>query len=131
MPQLIDPTRSYVAGRWVSGESAFAVEDPADETIVAERVATPVADIDRAIVEARPTFDEGTWADLPTTERAARVQALLDHLATMKDDLVHTMVQEAGQPIGFADGSQFGMGMGLARTTIDLYLATPHEQPNP
>jgi aldehyde dehydrogenase (NAD+) len=131
MPQLIDPSRSYVAGRWVTGETSFAVENPADETTVAEVAATPIAEVERAVVEARRSFDEGAWADLPADERAARVHALLDHLVTMKDDLVHTMVLEAGQPIGFADGSQFGMGMDLARTTIDLYLATPHEEPNP
>jgi aldehyde dehydrogenase (NAD+) len=58
------------------------------------------------------------------------VGALLDHLVTVKDDLVHTMVLEAGQPVGFADGSQFGMGMGLARATIDLYLSMRHEELN-
>jgi acyl-CoA reductase-like NAD-dependent aldehyde dehydrogenase len=49
----------------------------------------------------------------------------------MKDDLVHTMVVEAGQPRGFAEGSQFTMGMGLARTTVDLYLSLRDEEPNP
>ena len=128
--KLIDPGRSYVAGRWVDGQSAFAVENPADESIVAEVAATPLAEIERAVTEARRSFDEGVWASLAPTERAARVSALLDHLVTMKDDLVHTMVLEAGQPLGFAEGSQFGMGMGLARNTVELYLATPCEEPN-
>lgn len=131
MATLIDPTRSYVAGRWVEGDTTFAVENPADETLVADVAATPLAEIERAITEARRAFDEGVWSELAPSERAARVHALLDHLATMKDDLVHTMVLEAGQPLGFADGSQFGMGMGLARSTIDLYLVTPHEEANP
>lgn len=130
MPNLIDPSRSYVAGRWVEGETAFAVENPADESTVADVAATPPAEIERAVIEARRSFDEGVWADLAPAARAARVHALLDHLATMKDDLVHTMVLEAGQPVGFAEGSQFGMGMALARATIDLYLATPSEEPN-
>ena len=131
MGQLIDPTRSYVAGRWVEGETSFAVENPADESTVAEVAATPPVEVERAVLEARRSFDEGVWADLAPSERAARVGALLDHLTSLKDDLVHTMVLEAGQPLGFADGSQFGMGMGLARGTIDLYLSLKHEEPNP
>ncbi len=130
-PKLIDPSRSYVAGRWVEGDAAFAVENPADESMVAEVSATPLAEVERAVGEARRAFDEGSWADLRPTERAERVHALLDHLTTMKDDLVHTMVLEAGQPLGFAEGSQFGMGMGLARSTVDLYLSLPDEDAEP
>ncbi|MBV9951838.1 MAG: aldehyde dehydrogenase family protein [Acidimicrobiia bacterium] len=130
-PTLIDPGRSYVAGRWVEGEATFPVENPADESLVAEVSATPLAEIERAVTEARRSFDEGVWADLAPAERARRLHALLDHLTTMKDDLVHTMVREAGQPTGFAEGSQFTMGMGLARTSIDLYLSLRDEEPNP
>src|SRR5690606_3439177 len=126
---LIEHARSFVAGRWVEGDAAIPVENPADGTIVAEVPATPLPEVERAALEACQAFDDGVWADLAPTERAARVHALLDHLATLKDDLVHTMVLEAGQPLGFADGSQFGMGMGLARSTIDLYLSMAHEEP--
>jgi acyl-CoA reductase-like NAD-dependent aldehyde dehydrogenase len=129
--KLIDPGRSYVAGRWVDGDTTFAVENPADESTVADVPATPLAFMERAVVEARRAFDAGVWADLPATERARCVGALLDHLAGMKDDLVHTMVLEAGQPRGFAEGAQFTMGMGLARSTIDLYLSLRHEEANP
>lgn len=130
MAKLIDSSRSYVAGRWVEGDATFAVENPADESTVADVAATPLPEIERAVVEARRSFDEGVWANLTPAERASRVSALLDHLTTLKDDLVHTMVLEAGQPLGFADGSQFGMGMALARSSIDLFLATPHEEVN-
>src|SRR5262245_8312965 len=105
--KLIDPTRSYVAGRWVEGDTTFPVENPADESIVADVAATPLAEIETAIVAGRHAFDEGVWAGLPATERASRVHALLDHLTGMKDDLVHSMVLEAGQPRGFAEGAQF------------------------
>jgi acyl-CoA reductase-like NAD-dependent aldehyde dehydrogenase len=131
MTELIDPSRSYVAGRWVQGDTSFTVENPADESTVADVAATPPPEIERAVRAARRSFDEGVWADLAPAERAARVGALLDHLATMEADLVHTMVQEAGQPVGFAQGAQFTMGMGLARGTIDLYLSLRHEEPNP
>ncbi len=131
MAELIEHQRSYVAGRWVDSERSFAVENPADESTVTEIGETPLAEVERAIVEARRAFDAGVWADLQPTERAARIRALLDHIAGQKDDLVHTMVLEAGQPLGFAEGSQFAMGLGLARATVDLYLSMRHEEPNP
>jgi acyl-CoA reductase-like NAD-dependent aldehyde dehydrogenase len=129
--KLIDARRSYVAGRWVEGERAFAVENPADESLVAEVPATPAVEFERAVVDARRAFDDDVWAGLAPAERARRVDALLDHLATRQDDLVHTMVLEAGQPLGYAHGAQFTMGMGLARSTVELYLSLRHEEPNP
>lgn len=130
MGELIDPGRTYVAGDWVEGEATFPVENPADESVVAEVAATPPAEIERAVLEARRAFDEGVWSDLAATERAERIRAMLDHLAGRKDDLVHTMILEAGQPLGYAEGAQFTMGMGLARSTIDLYLSMRHEEVN-
>ncbi|HET6948878.1 MAG TPA: aldehyde dehydrogenase family protein [Acidimicrobiales bacterium] len=130
-PALIDGRRSYVAGRWVEPDAGFPVENPADETIVAEAGATPLPEVERAIAAARRAFDAGTWADLPVAERARRVAALLDHVESQHDALVATMVAEAGQPLGFAEGAQFSMGLGLGRSTIDLFLSTPHEEANP
>ena len=72
---LIDGSRSYVAGRWVEADAGFPVENPADETTVAEAGITPTAEVERAIVDARRAFDDGVWADLPVGERAARVRA--------------------------------------------------------
>jgi aldehyde dehydrogenase (NAD+) len=129
--KLIDPGRTYVAGRWVQGESTFPVENPADESVVADVAATRLVEVQRAIDHARRSFDEGVWADLPPAERARRLATFLDHLSGLRDDLVHTMVLEAGQPRAFAEGAQFAMGMGLARSTIDLYLSLRHEEPNP
>ena len=41
------------------------------------------------------------------------------------------MVAEAGQPVLFAEMAQYAAGLMLARNTIDLYLALPHEEANP
>lgn len=131
MAKLIGSSKSFVAGEWVDGERSFPVENPADESTVAEVAETTVEGFERAITGARRSFDDGTWSDLRPRERADRVSALLDHLATERDDLVHTMVLEAGQPQRFAEGPQFDMGMELARSTVDLYLSLPDEAPNP
>jgi aldehyde dehydrogenase (NAD+) len=123
--------RSYVAGRWVDGDASLAVEDPADESHVADVAVTPLAEVHRAIAEARRSFDDGVWAERTAAERARVVHALLDHVESRRAELVETIVAEAGQPRWFADLTQVGAGLGLARATVDLALSLPHEDANP
>ncbi len=128
---LIPERRSYVGGRWIEGDEVLSVENPADESHVADVSVTPLDEIRRAISEARRSFDEGVWSDLSAADRAKVLHAFLDHIEATHDPLVNTLVAEAGQPTRFAEMSQFVMGLGLARTTIDLYLSLPHEEANP
>jgi aldehyde dehydrogenase (NAD+) len=107
--ELLAERRSYIAGRWVEGDCVLAVEDPADGSHVTDVSVTPFSEIQRAIAEARRSFDEGVWADR----------------------LVPTMVAEAGQPTRFAEMTQLGAGVSLGRATIDLYLSMPEEESNP
>jgi acyl-CoA reductase-like NAD-dependent aldehyde dehydrogenase len=123
--------RSYVAGRWVEGDEALPVENPADESQVAELSVTPAAEFRRAIDEARTAFDDGPWPSMTGAERAKYVHALIDHIEANGDDLVATMVAEAGQPTMFAEGMQLRSGAALARDTVDLYLSMSHEDFNP
>ncbi|MBL7488839.1 aldehyde dehydrogenase family protein [Frankia sp. AgB1.9] len=131
MPAIITERRSYVAGTWVDGDGAFGVENPADETTVAEVGTTPLAEVERAIVEARRSFDAGVWADLPAADRAKILGVFLDHLAANGPALVATMVAEAGQPVAFAERAQLASGLGLGRDTIALYLSMRHEEASP
>ncbi|MBO0856512.1 MAG: aldehyde dehydrogenase family protein, partial [Nocardia sp.] len=128
---ILREDRTYIAGRWVTGDETVAVENPADETTVAEITATPLTEIEAAITAARTSFDTGVWADLPAAERARRLHLLLDHVETTHDVLVPTMVAEAGQPTRFAEMTQFQGGVALARQLIDLYLSMPQEEPSP
>lgn len=128
--RILDERRSFVAGRWIDGDDCFPVENPADESCVTELVATPLGEIHRAITEARRSFDEGVWAGIPARDRARALHALLDHLEALHEPLVASMVAEAGQPVLFAERAQYAAGMTLARNTIDLYLALPHEEAN-
>ncbi|WP_327098997.1 aldehyde dehydrogenase family protein [Nocardia vinacea] len=131
MALILAERRSYVAGSWVTGDDIVAVENPADETLVTEIAATPPTEIERAILEGRRSFDSGVWADAPATDRARRLHAFLGHVEKARAELVATMVAEAGQPLAFAEQSQFLSGIALARNTIDLYLSMRHEQPSP
>jgi acyl-CoA reductase-like NAD-dependent aldehyde dehydrogenase len=122
---------SYIAGEWADGGEAFAVQNPADETNVADVAAARPAETGRAIAAARRSFDSGVWADLPARDRATVLHDFLDHIEAVKEELVATMVAEAGQPMFFAEGVQFGSGLALGRDTIDLYRSMRHEEANP
>ncbi|WP_280397621.1 aldehyde dehydrogenase family protein [Nocardia carnea] len=131
MSTILTEHRSYIAGDLISGTETLAVENPADESHLADIPATPLSEIERAILVARRSFDSGVWADTPATERAAVLRAMLSYLETVREPLVATMVAEAGQPRVFAERSQFHSGLAMARGMIDLYLSLPHEESNP
>ncbi|MEU1981721.1 aldehyde dehydrogenase family protein [Nocardia sp. NPDC019395] len=122
---------SYVAGKWLDGGDTFTVENPADESVVAEVAAASVGDFGQAIEEARRSFDSGVWADLPARERARKLHAFLDHLEAVRTALVDLIVAESGQPVFFAEGTQFRTSLTMARETIELYLSMTHEEANP
>ena len=128
---ILAERRSYVAGRWIEGDRALAVENPADETTVAELGVTPMAEVAAAIAAARSSFDRGVWADRTPAERARVLHALLDFIEGARDELVPTIIAEAGQPVYFADSTQLQTGVALARSTIELYLSMRHEDFNP
>lgn len=128
---ILAERRTYVAGRWVTGEDVVRVDNPADESHVADITATPLTEIERAIREARRSFDGGAWVGLPAKDRAKALHTFVDHIEASRDTLIPTLVAEAGQPTAFADRTQVGSGVTLARQTIDLYLSMKHEQASP
>src|SRR4051812_12654651 len=68
---------------------------------------------------------------MPAHERARMLHALIDHIASRKDELVATMMAEAGQLRMYADGAQFTSGIAQGRGYIDLFLSMKHEETNP
>jgi acyl-CoA reductase-like NAD-dependent aldehyde dehydrogenase len=128
---ILAEQRSYVAGRWITGDDVVSVENPADETHVADITATPLPEVQRAIAEARRSFDSGVWADTAPTERARVLRDFIDHVESARDELVPTMVAEAGQSTFFADYTQLRAGATIGRQTIDLFLSMSHEEASP
>ncbi len=128
---IVDGSHTYVAGTWVEGDRSFAVENPADETIVSNAAVTPLSEVHRAIRSARRTFDDGIWADRSARDRAVVLSLFLDHIEANRDLLVETIMAEAGQPKMLAEGAQVTMGLTLGRQTLDLYQAMSHEDANP
>ena len=128
---ILAERRTYIAGRWITGDEVVSVENPADESHVADVSATPIKEVQRAIAEARRSFDEGVWSETPARERARVLNAFIDYVEAARDELVPTLVAEAGQPTFFADMTQVTSGVAIARQTIDLYLSMSHEEASP
>jgi acyl-CoA reductase-like NAD-dependent aldehyde dehydrogenase len=131
MTEILAERRSYVAGRWIDGDETIVVESPADEMTVVELVATPADEVERAITEARHSFDSGVWADTSPAERARVIRAMLDYIEGRKTELVASISAEAGQPLRFAETTQCSNALAQARDTIELYLSMNHEDHNP
>ncbi|BBX04894.1 aldehyde dehydrogenase [Mycolicibacterium moriokaense] len=129
--EILAEQRTYIAGDWVTGEELLSVENPADETHAGDVTVTPLPEVERAIAEARRSFDDGVWADLPVGERARMLTEFVDHIEASADALVPTIVAEAGQSTRFAEMTQVGAGTSMARQTIDLYQSMTHEQASP
>ncbi|KUI44158.1 aldehyde dehydrogenase [Mycobacterium sp. IS-1590] len=128
---ILDEHRTFVAGRWVTGQEVIGVENPADESHVHDLTVTPLAEVERAIAEARRSFDAGVWADRPVGERARTLHEFIDYVEANAATVVPTLVAEAGQPTRFADMTQMRAGVGIARQTIELYSSMRHEEPSP
>ncbi|RDH77169.1 aldehyde dehydrogenase family protein [Mycolicibacterium moriokaense] len=128
---ILSEQRTYVAGRWVTGDAVVSVENPADESHVADVTVTPPDEVEHAIVEARRSFDTGAWAELPVADRARILHGFVDAIEGSAESLVPTLVAEAGQSTRFADMTQLRAGAALARQTIDLYLSMKHEEASP
>jgi acyl-CoA reductase-like NAD-dependent aldehyde dehydrogenase len=128
---ILSERRSFVAGRWITGDDVVSVENPADESHVADLSATPIDEVHRAITEARRSFDDGVWSAMPARQRARVLQDFIDHVEGARDTLLPTLVAEAGQPERFAEMTQLLAGVAIARQTIDLFLSMSHEEASP
>ena len=128
---ILTERRTFVGGTWVTGDEVVAVENPADETLVHDVTVTPHVEVERAVAEARRSFDQGTWAELAAADRARVLHEFVDFIEGCAETLVPTLVAEAGQPTRFAEMTQLRAGVGLARQTIDLYLSMTHEEASP
>ena len=78
---VLSEQRTYVAGRWVTGDEVLSVENPADESHVANVSVTPQKEIERAVIQACRSLDEGVWAQTPASERARVLRAFASGLA--------------------------------------------------
>jgi aldehyde dehydrogenase (NAD+) len=129
---VITSRQPFVDGKFVTGDGPpLQVENPATEETVAEVETTSRQQAEQAILAARRSFDDGVWANLPARERARVLDAMTDHLVSLTEDLVDTVVTEAGCPVGITRMIQVGAPLEHARAIPEMFLKLPEEEYNP
>ena len=109
MSASLSPTRTqFIAGKQVSsnGTEEIPVYDPATGEIISTFQGADAADVEMAVAAARDSFDKRIWRDLPPIERAARMTAMADLIASHADDFAELEI------------SDNGMTMSMARATV-------------
>lgn len=123
----------YIDGVCVDGEGdIFPVENPSDETVVAEVHGLSLSQTDSAIASARNAFDSGKWSNLPAQERAAALREFGRALAAHRDRLRQLAVEEAGCPVGSSVmAAQVDAPLRMLEELVDLFLSLPETEDNP
>ena len=94
---------NYIGGRWAPAASGATLEsrDPATGDLVATAPQSGAEDVDRAVAEARATFDDGEW---PATSGRQRAAILLELAALLREEaepLSRLVAVEMGKPIRY------------------------------
>lgn len=123
----------YIGGRFVRGEGErFEVQNPSDESVVAEVVGVSGAQADAAIGAARQAFDSGAWSGLSMKERAKIMTRFGEAMRKRADFLKTCAIEEAGCPISATVmGAQVHAPLRMTDEIIDLFLRLPQQEENP
>ncbi|MEE4453919.1 aldehyde dehydrogenase family protein [Novosphingobium resinovorum] len=123
----------YIGGRFVRGEGEqFAVQNPSDESIVAEVVGVSAGQADAAIGAARAAFDGGAWSGLSMKARGKVMTRFGEALRKRADFLRDCAVNEAGCPVSSTVmGAQVHAPLRMTDEIIDLFLRLPEQEENP
>jgi len=110
-PAVLGSVRSFldethpllIAGRWVpsaAGET-FAVENPANEEVIAHVARGRAEDVNRAVAAARRAF-EGPWRRTNPSERGRLLWALADRIERHAEEFAQLESLDNGKPLGVA-----------------------------
>ena len=100
-PSLLK-TDALIDGAWVSGNSRFAVHDPATGQHLADVANLGPADAERAIAAANAAWP--AWRSKTAKERSQVLRRWFDLLMEHQEDLARIMTAEQGKPLAEARG---------------------------
>lgn len=95
-------TDSYIDGKWVSGETSFAVDNPANRQKIADIADVGEAGARKAVAAAHTAFAK--WKTTSVFERARLVQRWHDLIMENVADLGTIITAEMGKPLKEARG---------------------------
>ncbi|MFF2654939.1 aldehyde dehydrogenase family protein [Streptomyces sp. NPDC058045] len=93
--------RLFIGGRWVEGEQALTVVNPADESVICTVAAASPADVDAAVAAARAAY-EGPWSELSGAERGRLLTRVADLIERDAELLAALEAVDIGKPVGQA-----------------------------
>lgn len=98
--------RFYIDGQWVepAGKATFELVNPATEQAFATVRLGNAEDVDRAVRSARAAFE--TFQHTGKAERVAMLGRVADAFEARESDLMRTLGQEMGAPIGMKAHTQ-------------------------
>ncbi len=123
----------YIDGAFVNGEGqSFVVENPSDESVVAELAGVSAGQVNRAIVAARTAFDDGRWSGLTMKQRGETMRRYAEALRKHADRLRELAILEAGCPTSSnVMGAQVHAPLRMTDDIVDMFLKLPEHEENP
>ncbi|MBU6266947.1 MAG: aldehyde dehydrogenase family protein [Sphingomonadales bacterium] len=123
----------YIGGQFVAGEGArFRVENPSDESTVAEIAGQSEAQVAAALAAARGSFDAGVWSGIGNARRADAMRRFAAAMDKRADALRELALREAGCPIGSSVmNAQVTAPLRMTHEAIDYFLSLPEIEENP
>jgi aldehyde dehydrogenase (NAD+) len=124
---------AYIDGKFSNGEGpSFLVENPSDESVVAELNSVSGAQIDAAIGAAKTSFDGGQWSGLTMKQRGEAMRRFAEALRSRADKLKELAIAEAGCPVNSTVMSaQVDAPLRMTDEIIDMFLTLPEFDQNP
>jgi acyl-CoA reductase-like NAD-dependent aldehyde dehydrogenase len=94
-------SRAFLAGRFTdaSDGGTFATTNPATGTVLAQVAHCTATDVDRAVAQARRTFDSGTWSRVAPEHRKAILLKLADLVREHRKELAVLESLDSGKTI--------------------------------
>jgi len=95
------PEKLFIGGKWVDAISKARLEviSPVTEELILSYPEAGVADIDRAVAEARDAFDNGPWPRMSPSERARYLRKVGELLSQRLDEIANAWTLQVGAPI--------------------------------
>ena len=95
------PEKLFIGGQWVDAISKARLEviSPVTEEPILSYPEAGVADIDRAVAEARDAFDNGPWPRMAPSERARYLRKVGELLSQRLDEIANAWTLQVGAPI--------------------------------
>jgi len=121
---MVDATKFYLGGEWVSPASAARLDvlDPSTERAISPVALANAEDVDRAVKAACAAFP--AYSLTSREERLALLRRIIEVYGRRAEELARITMRELGAPIGFARDPQTSIGLAhleIAAETLHHY----------